>query len=125
MKSNLLITGLTFVFFFLATAGVFANKTSVTIEAPATAKIGEEITITINVKHMGNTAMHFTDWVWLKVNGEEVKRWSFSKTVLPKEQNFKLTFTVKVTGDMKIDAEGHCNLHGSEGIASAVIKAIQ
>ena len=67
--------------------------------------------------------MHFTDWVVLKINGEEVKKWTYSKKSLPEAQSFTLSFKVKVTGTMRIEAEGHCNLHGSEGIASATVTA--
>ncbi len=125
MKNRIFATALVFVIALLTSVSVMANKTSVTIEAPKEAKIGSEITITINVKHIGNSAAHFTDWVQLKINGEVVKKWIYTKKSLPTAQNFTLSFTFVVTGDLKIEAEGHCNLHGSEGIAAASVTALK
>lgn len=106
----------------LISSGVFANKTSVTVVAPEKVKKGTEVTVKIEVKHIGNTSGHYTDWVWLKVNGEEVKRWEYSKNHLPESQNFTLEFKVTAETDLEIIAEGNCNKHGSKGTDKVTIK---
>lgn len=67
--------------------------------------------------------MHHTDWVSLKINGQEVKRWEYGKENLPPSGEFKLEYKTTVTGDLNIEAQGNCNLHGSTGVTSARVKA--
>lgn len=93
----------------------FANKTSVSVVAPEKATKGSEVTVKIEVKHMGNTKAHYTDWVWVKINGEEYKRWEYTPDHLPENQNFTVEFTIKVEETIEIEAEGNCNKHGSKG----------
>jgi desulfoferrodoxin (superoxide reductase-like protein) len=101
----------------------FANKTKVKITAPATAKKGTEITITIDVTHSGNSSFHHTEWVYLKINGKEVKRWTYDKTSLPPSGNFQLTFKYMVAEDnISLEAEGNCNLHGTAGPDNVSVK---
>jgi desulfoferrodoxin (superoxide reductase-like protein) len=105
-----------FLFFFIIFSGAaFANKTSVTIEAPDTVKKGAEITIKINVTHKGNNFIHYTNWVIVKVNGEEISRWDFSSGNRPENENFSREVKYTVKGPTEIFAEGHCNIHGSAG----------
>jgi desulfoferrodoxin (superoxide reductase-like protein) len=116
MKQKLFSTSiLTFVVFILFSFTTFANKTSVTIIAPEKAKAGTEVTVKIEVKHVGNTSKHYTDWVVVKINGEEYKKWEYSSDNLPSDQSFTLEFKVKVEKNMEISAEGDCNKHGSKG----------
>jgi desulfoferrodoxin (superoxide reductase-like protein) len=122
MKQKLIGTSiLTFVFLLFSFA-TFANKTSVTINAPEKAKIGTEVTVKIEVKHVGNTSRHYSDWIIVKINGEEYKKWEYSSDNLPPDQSFVLKFKIKVERDMEIIAEGHCNKHGSKGIDKINIK---
>ena len=111
------------VLFCLFLTGAMANKTSVEIKAPAEVKAGTEVTITINVMHSANSKGHHTDWVYLKINGKEVKRWTYDKTSLPPDSNFTLEFKYVATENLTIEAQGHCNMHGSAGVKSAVIKS--
>jgi desulfoferrodoxin (superoxide reductase-like protein) len=111
------------VLFFFTSANILANKTSVEIKAPSEIKKGTEVTLVINVSHIGNSKGHHTDWVYLKINGEEVKRWQYDKTNLPPSGNFTLEFKYTVNKDLNIEAEGHCNLHGSAGVKKATIIA--
>lgn len=106
----------------LATAAM-ANKTSVEIKTPAEAKKGTEITITIQVSHNGNTRFHHTDWVYLKINGKEVKRWTYSAESLPPGGDFTLEYKVTLEGDLAIEVQGDCNLHGSAGPKKMSVKA--
>jgi desulfoferrodoxin (superoxide reductase-like protein) len=109
--------------FCLSLAGVWANKTKVEIKAPAEVKAGTEITITINVMHKGNSNAHHTDWVYLKINGNEVMRWEYKKNALPSGENFTVEFKYVAGEELKLEAEGHCNIHGTAGpgIAAVII----
>ncbi len=122
MKLKTIITGiLSFVIFLLFSFGSYANKTSVTVIAPEKAKKGTEITIKIEVKHVGNTKGHYTDWVWVKINGEEYKKWEYTPKSLPESQNFTLEFKIKAEKNLEIIAEGNCNKHGSKGENKAIV----
>jgi len=92
-----------------------ANKTSVKIAAPDKVKKDSSFIITINVMHSANNIFHFTDWVYLKINGKEVQRWKYGMFSRPDNGNFSVTYTAKATEDLVLEAEGDCNLHGSAG----------
>ena len=116
MKRKLTITSILSLFVFLLFSfGAFANKTSVKVIAPEKATKGSEITIKIEVSHIGNTKGHYTDWILVKVNGEEYKKWEYSKDNLPESQNFTLEFKIKAESNLEIIVEGNCNKHGSKG----------
>ncbi|MCJ7772425.1 MAG: class II SORL domain-containing protein [Desulfobacterales bacterium] len=118
MSKKILAVFLFFLIFFTGTA--FANKTSVNIEAPDSARKGTEITIKINVTHRGNNFIHYSNWVYVKANGEEIARWNFSMGNRPEDEKFSREVKYTVTGPTEIIAEGNCNIHGSNG--QAVIK---
>ncbi len=116
MKRKHAITWILSLFVFLLfSVSTFANKTSVKVIAPEKAEKGTEITIKIEITHMGNTKGHYTDWVLVKVNGEEYKKWEYSKENLPETQNFTLEFKIKAESNLEIVVEGNCNKHGSKG----------
>ena len=108
--------------FCLSTLSILANKTSVEIKAPETAKAGTEVTITINVMHSGNSKTHHTDWVYLKINGKEVQRWVYTKDALPLTENFTVEYKFVPTESFTIEAKGHCSIHGSADEKSASVK---
>lgn len=93
----------------------FANKASLTIDAPDSAVKGSEITIRINVAHDGNSMFHYTKWVYLMINGEEINRWEYSWRKRPESDNFTREVTYTVNEPLEIVAEANCNTHGSEG----------
>ncbi len=95
--------------------GLMANRTSVEVKAPSSAEAGETITVKIDVSHRGNTARHHTDWVYLKIDGEEVKRWEYSRSDLPEDQNFTVEYVFEIEKTVELEAKGNCNLHGSTG----------
>jgi len=99
-----------------------ANKSSVQIVAPDNAAIGSEITIEIQASHNGNNFLHYTEWVYVKINGEEIKRWEFSNFNKPEDENFTRSITYTVTGPLEITAEASCNIHGSSGIVRKIVK---
>jgi len=125
MKRKINIVSLTAILFLIFSFSSFANKTSVKIVAPEKVNAGTEVTIKIEVTHMGNTSAHYTDWVVVKINGEEFKKWEYTKDNLPENQNFTLEFTITAKTDLEIIAEGNCNKHGSKGEDSATIKVLQ
>ena len=107
---------------FFTSASLLANKTSVEVKAPAEIKKGTEVTLVISVIHKGNSKSHHTDWVVLNINGKEVKKWEYDKNNLPVHENFLIEYKYVVTEDITIEAEGHCNIHGSAGINKATVK---
>ncbi len=102
-------------FLFLLTPSAFANKSNISIEAPAETSLGSTITIKLNVTHKGNSGFHHTKWVSLKVNGNEVKRWKYTGKEKPESPNFTLSFDLKVDASIEIVAKAKCNIHGSKG----------
>lgn len=103
-------------------ASTLANKTTIEIQAPEEAEKGTEITITLNVSHNRNSRLHHTDWVYLKINGEEVKRWEYEGDSLPPDADFTLEFKYVIEEELTIEAEGNCNLHGSDGVHQVIVK---
>ena len=104
---------------------LFANKTSVEVLVPESATAGETVTVTVNVTHRGNSRMHYTDWVSIQLNGEEVERWEYDRNTLPRNEDFTLIYTFQFEGETEILVEGNCNLHGSAGDVVKTIKVAQ
>jgi desulfoferrodoxin (superoxide reductase-like protein) len=100
----------------------WAGKSSVTIEAPATAQKGSEITIKLNVAHDGNSVAHHTEWVYVKVNGKEIERWEYGAFKRPESEKFSKEVKITVNEPIEIIAEASCNLHGSAGPAKAKVE---
>ncbi len=98
-----------------------ANKSSVTIEAAEKAEKGSEITIKVNVNHSGNNFLHYTDRVYVIVNGKEVKQWEFSAFKRPEAENFSREIRYRVSGPLEIVAGANCNMHGSAGPAKRTV----
>ena len=103
-------------------APAWANKAETKIEAPETAAKGSEITLKLTVTHSANSAFHYTEWLWVQVNGKEVARWDFGSKK-PEGATFTREVKVKVDGDLEIKAKASCNMHGSAGEATAKVTA--
>ena len=103
------------------TERAFADKASVTIEAPESAAIGSEITIKITVTHSADNFIHHVDWAYIMVNGKEVERWKYKWNNLPPDAVFTKEIKYKVEGPIEIKAEANCNIHGSKGPATKTI----
>ncbi len=101
---------------------VFANKSIVSIEAPASAVKNSEITIKLTVTHKGNSALHHTKWLKVEADGAQVARWDFTGSERPDGETFTKEVKVKVTRTTQIVAEASCNLHGSAGPEKATIQ---
>jgi desulfoferrodoxin (superoxide reductase-like protein) len=122
MKKRVFITGiLSFLFILLFSSLSIANETSVKLVAPEKAKKGSEVTVKIEVSHSGNNFLHYSNWVLVKVNGKEYKKWEYGGFDKPEDNNFTLEITLKIDEDTTIEAEGNCNLHGSAGPKSIKI----
>lgn len=99
----------------------FADKASVTLEAPESASIGSEITIKIIVTHSADNFIHHVDWAYIMVNGKEVERWKYKWNDLPPDAVFSKEIKYKVQGPIEIKADANCNLHGSKGPAMKTV----
>jgi desulfoferrodoxin (superoxide reductase-like protein) len=97
----------------------WANKSETKIEAPDSAAKGSEITVKVTVTHNANSAFHYTEWLWVQVNGKEAARWDFGSK-RPEGATFTREIKVKVDGDLEIRAKASCNRHGSAN--EAVVK---
>jgi len=95
----------------------FANKSEVSIEGPADAVKGTEVTLRITATHNANTASHYTEWLKVVANGKQIARWDYTKENRPEGAVFTKEIKIKVTEDTEIVAESSCNNHGSKGPA--------
>lgn len=100
---------------------VLADKTSVSINAPASAAPGSEITIRVTATHSANNFLHYTDWLSVTVNGTEIARWKYTRSNRPESNEFTKEIKYTVHENSEIKAEGHCNMHGSKGPATAQV----
>lgn len=121
MKNQMLKTLFSVALVLFIPVSAMANKTSVELTAPEKAEKGSEVTVIIHVKHMGNSAPHFTDWVSVKINGKEVKRWEYNKKERPEAGNFTLEYKFVLNEKSKIVVQGNCYKHGSAGPKEVVI----
>ena len=106
----------------LTSVPAWANKSETKIEAPGSAAKDSEITIKVTVTHSSNSAIHYTEWLWVQVNGKEVARWDFGSK-RPETANFTREIKVKVDGDLEIRAKASCNIHGSANEAVGKVTA--
>ena len=95
----------------------FANKSEASIEGPADAVKGSEVTLRITATHNANAASHYTEWLKVMANGKQIARWDYAKENRPEGAVFTKEIKIKVTEDTEIVAESSCNNHGSKGPA--------
>lgn len=93
----------------------FANKASVSIEAPAEVTKGSEITIRLTVDHSADSLFHHVEWIQLIVNNNQIGYWRYSALDLPRAATFTKEIKYTVNENTEIRAEASCNLHGSPG----------
>jgi desulfoferrodoxin (superoxide reductase-like protein) len=123
-RRSFILTSAAFVGGFLVTGGTaWANKSETKIEVPESAAKGSEITIKMTVTHSANSFLHYTEWLWVQVDGVEKARWDFSSSNRPEGEIFTREVKVKVEGDLNIKAKASCNLHGSANEATAKVMA--
>ena len=110
--------------FLLSSAGVlsvllfsgrtaWAGKAETRIEAPAGVPKGSEAVIRVTVVHNANSIFHHIEWLWVKINNQEIARWDYSGMEKPEAAIFTKEIRYVVNGDMQIAAKASCNLHGS------------
>ncbi len=111
-----------FALVFLLNGNAWANKAEAKIDVPETAAKGSEITIRVTVVHSANNFFHHVEWLWIRVNDNEVARWDYTASNRPEEATFVKEIKYKVEGDVEIKAKASCNMHGSAG--EAVVKVL-
>lgn len=115
-----------FIAILLLSLGTFAgtaraDKSGATLEAPDQAAKGSEIVLRIRVTHSANSFFHHTNWVSVKCNGEEIKKWEYSMNNLPEGAQFTKEVRLVIKEISEVEAESNCNLHGSKGSARKTI----
>lgn len=107
------IAGLGLMLTLAGTPLAWANRSSTSIEAPATVAKGTEATIKITISHNGNNWFHYTQWAKITANGKEVGRWDYSRGNKPEADVFTKEIKLKIDETTKIQAEASCNVHGA------------
>ena len=92
-----------------------ANKTVASIEAPAEVSKGSEVVIRVTATHNADNPLHYTQWLYIMVNGKEIARWDYTALHRPEAETFSKEVRLITIDNMEIRAEGSCNLHGSAG----------
>lgn len=98
-----------------------ADKSGAVLVGPDQAASGTEITLRIHVTHSDNSFLHHTNWVRVKVNGEEIRSWEYSFNHLPEAAKFSKEVRILINGPSEVEAEANCSLHGSKGPARKTI----
>ena len=83
MKRFVLIVSCFLFLFCLYSAPVFANKAAITLEGPASAEKGSEVTIKITVAHSANSFIHYTKWLKVQADGKPIEQWDFTARIDP------------------------------------------
>ena len=99
------------------TGPTLANKSAASVEGPTSVEKGTEVTLRITVTHNANSPSHFTEWLKVSANKNEIGRWEYTKDKRPEAAQFTKEIKMKVTEDTEIVAESSCNNHGSKGPA--------
>mgnify|MGYP000114244889 CR=1 FL=1 len=106
---------------FLCSSLSIANESSVKIEAKEKVEKGKDVEIKLHVTHDGNNIFHGTDELWIKINGEEVKKWEYGVFSGPPSENFTKTITYTANENLEVESKAYCNLHGSNNTAQTTI----
>ena len=98
-----------------------ANKTAVSIQAPGEVPKGSEVLIQVIATHSADNPLHYTEWLYVLVNGKEIARWNYTAFDRPGSETFTKEIKHIAAENMEIKVEGSCNLHGSAGPATLKI----
>ncbi len=112
-----------FFILFLSAVPAWADKASVTIQAPPQAAKDSEITVQLTITHSSNNFFHYVNWVEVGLDGQTAYRWEYSATQRPEGATFTKGIKIRIEKDTEIKAEASCNLHGSRGPAAVKILA--
>jgi desulfoferrodoxin (superoxide reductase-like protein) len=121
MKKFVLVVSCFLFLFCLNSIPVFANKSTVTLEGPASATRGSEVTIKITVVHSANSFLHYTKWLKVQANGNPVEQLDYTASNRPDGATFTKEARIKVLENTEVVAEASCNIHGSSGPAKLTI----
>jgi desulfoferrodoxin (superoxide reductase-like protein) len=105
----------------LISSGALANKSAVSIQVPSAVPRGSEAVIRVTVTHDGNSLLHYTEWLYVAVNGKEVARWKYTGSERPEAEIFTKEIKFMANDDLEIKAEASCNIHGSAGPATVKV----
>jgi desulfoferrodoxin (superoxide reductase-like protein) len=122
MKKFVLVVGCFLFLFCLGSGQVFANKSAVTLEGPASAEKGSEVVIKITVTHSANSFFHYTKWLKVQANSQPVQQWDYTAGNRPEGETFTKEIKIKVLENTEVVAEASCNIHGSAGPAKLMIQ---
>jgi desulfoferrodoxin (superoxide reductase-like protein) len=116
-RTLLLLINVLIIIGFILTPQAFADESSVKIESPDDALMGEEIVIILHISHSGNNFIHYTERVELRINGHLAKQWEYSMFSKPEGEKFTVSFAYPAEKNLEIEAMAFCNLHGSKNTA--------
>ena len=102
----------------LSATAAFADKASISIQAPPEASKGSEITIRLTITHSANNFFHHVEWVKVWINNQEFAKWDYSATKRPEGKTFTKEIKYMVNDSVEIKGEASCNIHGSKGPAT-------
>ena len=122
MKKVMLFGMVGLAIFLVQVSVALANRAEASIEGPADAAKGYEVTLRITATHNANTTSHHTEWLKVMANKKEIARWDYSKENRPEGAVFTKEIKIKVTEETEIVAEASCSNHGSKGPAKHNIK---
>jgi desulfoferrodoxin (superoxide reductase-like protein) len=122
MKRIVLVVGCFLFLFCLYSGPVFADKSAVTLEGPASAEKGSEVIVKITVTHSANSFIHYTKWLKVQAGGRPLEQWDFTAGNRPDGATFTKEVRIKVTENTEVIAEANCNIHGSAGPAKLMIQ---
>jgi len=103
---------------FVQIGPALADKSATSIEGPAQVEKGAEVTLRITVTHNANSSSHYTEWLKVSANKNEIARWEFTADKRPEGAQFTKEIKIKVTEDTEVVAEASCNRHGGRGPAT-------
>ena len=116
-----LVFGVLAIIILMQSSDALANKSVASIQAPTEAPKGSEVAIRVTVTHSDNNPLHYTEWLYVTVNGKEIARWNYTAFNRPEAATFTREVKYTATDNMEIKAGASCNLHGSAGPATATI----
>jgi len=118
MKKSIALGMLILSVLFVQIGPVSADKSMVSIEGPARAEKGTEVTLRVTVTHNANSPSHYTEWLKVSANKNEIARWEYTTDKRPEAARFTKEIRIKVMEDTEVIAEASCNKHGGRGPAT-------
>ena len=118
MKKSIALGMLILAVLLVQVGPTLANKSAASIEGPTSVEKGTEATLRVTVTHNANSPSHYTEWLKVSANKNEIARWEYTKDKRPEAAQFTKEIKIRVTEDTEVVAEASCNNHGSRGPAT-------